>query len=292
MRRRGHRQAGAARQDRRARRAGGRDLGNRLRLVSPGPTRQEAEAKVARAAADSGRHGNGGGFDQPADNAGRGQHEPGRQPGRRHRLSELAVRLATYRARRLGHDTLGETGSVKVRTFFGLPLPELHRAALGTYIADCAKRAPEFRWTPEANLHLTIRFLGHVEQAVAEGVADRLADADLRAVQLQLGELGTFKRGRLGRVVWLGLRSGQEEIGELAGQVEAESARAGLEPEARRYHAHLTLARARARDGAPLPDLPAPPDLEAWRADELILYRSRLGRGGSVYEPMRRLRLS
>ena len=114
----------------------------------------------------------------------------------------------------------------------------------------------------------------------------------MRSFELKLEELGTFKRGRLARVVWLGLGSGHQEIAVLAGQVEAECARAGLEPEARRYHAHLTLARARARDGAPLPDLPAPPDLEAWRADELILYRSRLGRGGSVYEPMRRLRLS
>jgi RNA 2',3'-cyclic 3'-phosphodiesterase len=93
-------------------------------------------------------------------------------------------------------------------------------------------------------------------------------------------------------VVWLGLASGQEEIAALAKQVEAECVGAGLEPEARRYHAHLTLARARARDGALLPELPAPPELEPWRADELILYRSRPGRGGSVYEPLRRIRLS
>jgi len=190
----------------------------------------------------------------------------------------------------LGEET--ENGPLRVRTFFGLPIPAPHRAALGGYLAECAKRAPEFRWTPEANLHLTIRFLGHVEQALAEGIADRLAEAGLRSFQLQLSELGTFRRGRLARVVWLGLGSGLEEIAELAGQVEVECTHAGLEPDARRYHAHLTLARARARDGAGLPDLPAAPDLEAWRAEELILYRSRLGRGGSVYEPMRRLRLS
>jgi len=68
--------------------------------------------------------------------------------------------------------------------------------------------------------------------------------------------------------------------------------RAGLEAEGRRYHAHLTLARARAREGASLPPLPEPPALDSWTATELVLYRSRLGRAGSVYEELRRIRLS
>ena len=192
----------------------------------------------------------------------------------------------------MGAKPLGEDAPVRVRTFFGLPLPEAHRAALAGYIAECAKRAPELRWTPSENLHLTVRFLGHVDLALAEGIADRLAERDMRSLGLRLGEVGSFKRGRMARVVWLGLASGQEDIAALAEQVEAESVRAGLEPESRRYHAHLTLARARARDGALLPVLPAPPGLEGWRADELVLYRSRPGRGGSVYEPLRRVRLS
>lgn len=121
---------------------------------------------------------------------------------------------------------------------------------------------------------------------------DRLPAADLHAFEARLGEVGTFQRGRLVRVVWLGLNSGGEELASLAAAVEAESIRAGVEPEGRKFHAHLTLARARARDGAVLPELPALPALAAWRADELILYRSHLGRGGSVYEPLRRLTLS
>lgn len=178
-----------------------------------------------------------------------------------------------------------------VRAFFGLPLPEAQRNELDRFVTAWAAQAPAFRWTPAANLHLTIRFLGHVEQSLAEEIIERLAGSDLRAFDLRLGELGTFKRGRLARVVWLGPVSGAPEIGALAAAVEAECVRAGLEPEARPYHAHLTLARARARDGAVMPALPPPPELAPWRADELILYRSHLGRGGSVYEPLRTVRL-
>jgi RNA 2',3'-cyclic 3'-phosphodiesterase len=178
-----------------------------------------------------------------------------------------------------------------VRAFFGLPLPETHRAALESYLAACASLAPQFRWTPAANLHLTLRFLGQVELALADGIADRVAASKPPAFELRLGELGAFKRGRLARVVWLGLDAGAREAGVLAELVEAECVQAGLEPERRRFNAHLTLARARARDGSELPALPDPPDLSSWRATELILYRSRLGRGGSVYEPLRRLSL-
>ena len=189
----------------------------------------------------------------------------------------------------LGEET--ENGPLKVRTFLGLPMPEAHREALDHYLAGCATRAPDFRWTPAANLHLTVRFLGHVDLALAEGIADRLTAADLPAFDLELGDLGTFKRGRMARVVWVGLRTGSEAISGLAAQVEVECGRAGLEAEARRFHAHLTLARAKPRDGAVLPTLPPSPELPAWRAAELVLYRSRLGRSGSAYEPLRRIKL-
>ena len=142
-----------------------------------------------------------------------------------------------------------------------------------------------------ANLHLTVRFIGTVDRSVVEGIADRLQGIESPGFELQLGEVGTFKRGRLARVVWLQVVGGAREAGDLAARVEAECVRAGLEPEARPFRPHLTLARARARDGSILPELPSPPELPPWQADELVLYSSHLGRAGSVYEPLRTLRL-
>ena len=192
----------------------------------------------------------------------------------------------------MGADALGKTGPLKVRAFFGLPLPEAHRSKLEPFLARCAASAPEFRWVAPANLHLTIRFLGQVELAVAQAIADAVEAEQPAAFDLQLDGIGTFKRGRLARVVWAGLVAGAEPAAELARTVEAHSVAAGLEAEPRAFNPHLTLARARARDGAPLPDLGPLPSLAAWRADELVLYQSRLGRGGSVYEPLRRIRLN
>ncbi len=165
-------------------------------------------------------------------------------------------------------------------------MPEPQRAELAAYIEACRAAAPEFRWTQESNLHLTIRFIGSVDRELALQIAARLATAAPAEFDLELGDIGTFRRARLARVVWLGLRSGSDAAVHLAARVEAECQAATLEAERRPFQPHLTLARARERDGSPLPPLPPLPSLARWRARELILYSSRLARTGAVHEPM------
>ena len=191
----------------------------------------------------------------------------------------------------MGERALEEADQVTIRAFFGIPVPDPQREQLGAFLARCAIAAPEFRWSVTENLHLTVRFVGSVDRAVVEGIADRLDGAAGPAIQLALGEAGTFKRSRLARVVWLGLQSGAEDLNTLASRVEVECRAAGLPPEARVFQPHLTLARARSRDGARPPDLPAIPALAPWRADELILYWSHLKKNGAVHEPIRRIAL-
>jgi len=191
----------------------------------------------------------------------------------------------------VGHRELEKEGPLKIRAFFALPLPERHREELSRFLGRCATEAPEFRWAGAGNLHLTLRFIGSVELEVAEGIADRL-DGNLGApFDVELGEVGTFRRGRLARVVWLGVHSGDAALRELAQRVEAECQASGLEPESRAFKPHLTLARARSRDGALMPALPELPQLEPWRAQDLVLYSSHLQRAGAVHEPIRTLPL-
>ena len=182
--------------------------------------------------------------------------------------------------------------SLRVRAFFGLPVPEPQREELAPFLNACSQVAPDFRWTPQDNLHLTIRFVGNVERRLVESAAGALTHRSLAAFDVELGDIGSFGRGRAARVVWLGLRKGAEEAAALASQVEEECLRVGLAAEPRPYTAHLTLARARPRGGAGLPELPVPPRVRPWRADQLVLYSSRLTRTGTVYEALRTLELA
>lgn len=180
----------------------------------------------------------------------------------------------------------------KVRAFFGLPVPNSHRDELGTFLIACAGAAPGFRWTPVSNLHLTVRFIGSIDREAVDRIADRIAALAPVGFELALGDAGTFKRSRLVRVVWLGLRSGEAAASALAAQVEAECVGEGLAGEQRAFQAHLTLARARHRDGSELPPLPPVPRLGPWRATELVLYSSHVSKTGAVYEPIRTLPLA
>jgi 2'-5' RNA ligase len=204
--------------------------------------------------------------------------------------------MAAVAAERVGPVGLAAQASLtppasRIRAFFAIALPGPQRDELSRYLEACAATAPEFRWAVHDNLHLTLRFVGSVERDVVERIAGSVATDAGPAFEVALGDVGTFKRARLVRVVWLGVREGAEPMRRLAELLERECRAAGLDPEARAFKPHLTLARARPRDGAPLPELSPPPKLEPWTAREVVLFSSHLGRGGAVHEPIRAIRL-
>jgi 2'-5' RNA ligase len=172
-----------------------------------------------------------------------------------------------------------------------LEVPEPQRAALAGHLERCRASAPAFRWVPTESLHLTLRFLGSVDA----DLLDRLR-SDLRALRepsfrVALDGVGTFGPRSAPRVVWVGVGEGMERAARLAERVEALCQTAGLEPETRPFRGHVTLARARASRGSPLPELPPAPPLEPWTATEFVLYESRLGRPAATYVPLERFRL-
>lgn len=203
--------------------------------------------------------------------------------------------MAPDLAQRVGADQLGEEtrrsdAALKVRCFFGLPLPDEHRAAYARALIGATTLAPKWRWTRAENLHITIRFLGQVELEVAGRIAGRVEAGAPESFAIELGGLDAFKRGRSASVLWAGVLAGAAEVTRLAALVEAQCSNEGMEAEKRPYRPHMTVARARMREGAPIPPVHLP-ELPPWRATTLVLYQSRLGHGGPVYEPLRTIPL-
>ena len=144
---------------------------------------------------------------------------------------------------------------------------------------------------PAANLHLTLRFLGNVEEGRLQALEGLLEAVQWPTFELALDGVGAFGSGRYKRVLWLGIAGGAEPAAALASHVERACVAAGLPPEERPFRAHVTLARARDRRGAPEPTLADLPALEPWTAPEFVLYRSKPGPRGSEYIPLRRFAL-
>jgi len=163
------------------------------------------------------------------------------------------------------------------RAFAALPLPDQHRAVLDGYLAACATAAPGFRWVRPVSLHLTLRFLGEVDDGALGRVTTELGRLEHAPFEARLGELGWFGGRRRTSVVWLDLAEGRAPTAVLAADSERACQAAGLPPDGRPFRPHVTLARSRDRAGEPLPDLPPPPVLPPWLVDEFVLFESRLG---------------
>jgi 2'-5' RNA ligase len=173
-----------------------------------------------------------------------------------------------------------------VRGFVAIGLPEGVRAAIRALVEPVARAHPTPRWVRPENLHLTVEFLGAVDEALVERFDGRLRDvaAGMPVAELVLSGVGAFPPGRP-RVLWLGLVQGEEWFTTVTRGVRAVIAELGGLPDARPPSAHVTLAREERPDRAALEalreslaDRPF-----TWRADRLTLYSSVLGRDGPWY---------
>jgi 2'-5' RNA ligase len=170
------------------------------------------------------------------------------------------------------------------RAFVALPLPDGLRAGVAETVRAMKALLPDVRYVHDEGAHVTLRFLGWTGAetlAALEGPL-RAAAAECPAGEMAVRGLGLFPDRGSPRVLWMGLAL-WPEVYVLQARCEAAAVAAGLTPEPRAFHPHLTLGRW--RDRAPRPALPEA-DLGAARVEQLVLYRSDLRPSGSVHTPL------
>jgi 2'-5' RNA ligase len=157
-------------------------------------------------------------------------------------------------------------------------------AAASMDVPSTARRTTRPQW------HLTLQFLGNKVDFAT--VAEALEPLAVRGAPVRLGAAGAFPTERRGRVLWLGVCQGNPLLVQVAAAVGALLAPIGHPPEARPYHAHLTLARLKApADLRPVVAALPGPVGRSWTAEEVVLFRSKPGRGGSEYTARARIPL-
>jgi RNA 2',3'-cyclic 3'-phosphodiesterase len=175
--------------------------------------------------------------------------------------------------------------SPRLRLFVALDLAPAAVAALARF-RDATADPDVWRPLDEATFHVTLAFLGHRPEADVPAVAEVLAGLEPREPPpLALGA-GLLLPPRRARVLTVELEDESGGLAQLQGEVSAGLAAAGVyTPEARPFRAHVTVARIRPRARAPraVEDQPEP---VAFRAGDVVLYRSHVRRGGATYEPL------
>jgi RNA 2',3'-cyclic 3'-phosphodiesterase len=169
-----------------------------------------------------------------------------------------------------------------MRLFVAITPPPEALAELAAAVAPVRAAAPELRWAGRESWHLTLAFLGEVEERVLPDLSTRLERAARRhpSQRLAIDGAGAFPAASRARVIWAGIRADGDALAALAASVAAGARRAGAPPpdEGRKYRPHLTLARCRQpADVAQLTQALASFTGRDWLATGICLMRSHLG---------------
>ncbi len=184
-----------------------------------------------------------------------------------------------------------------VRAFFAIEAPEIVQSATTPLVSELRGSGLRAAWTPPANLHITLRFLGSVPGSLARDMAAflRARLEGFGAIDVKAMGLGVFPNATRPAVVWLGVTDPEERLARLHGIAEAIAREAGLTPETCAFHPHITLARVKERPPAgalaTILKTHAETRVGAWRAGHVSLMESRLSRQGAPYTRLETLPL-
>lgn len=133
-----------------------------------------------------------------------------------------------------------------MRLFVALDPPVIWRERLGAFVSESRREFPGARWVRQELLHVTLLFLGEVDDAAVAAVSSRLSSiaADQEPFELVSGEGGAFPPLGRPRVLFLGLRP-PGPLSALARSVEESLADMGFRSDHPHSVPHLTLARIR-----------------------------------------------
>jgi 2'-5' RNA ligase len=135
-------------------------------------------------------------------------------------------------------------------------------------------------------MHLTLGFFGDVAESTEGGLIERLNAIQFKTFFLPIRGVGTFPAKGAPKIIWIGVGNGHPHLFQIYRRVQEAALAAGLEPDLRPWHPHITLARCR--------DVPLQPvrkflsrvinfDAGMFRVEEFHLSSSKLTPAGSVY---------
>jgi 2'-5' RNA ligase len=173
------------------------------------------------------------------------------------------------------------------RAFVAVVPPAPVLDAIAEAVAAAGDPPPGWRWTAREQWHITLQFLGRVDDVEAVVAAMRDAAGAHVGFDARLGGAGAFPSARRAGVVWAGVSEGADALGDLASSVTGALGALGFEREEGRFHPHLTVARARGRDRrdarALVEALSGASAGERFRVGEIVLFESRTRPTGAEY---------
>jgi 2'-5' RNA ligase len=168
-----------------------------------------------------------------------------------------------------------------MRLFVAINLPE----SICDDISETYEAIPGARWTPENQLHLTLRFIGDVNEDTAQTIDNSLRTIKFTPFTMQLQSVGYFPPRKEPRILWCGIAANENVI-RLQKHIEHAVIAAGLPHADRKFHPHITVARLSGSPPQKLANFLSANSLfktEPFLVSEFCLYSSVLKREGALH---------
>jgi 2'-5' RNA ligase len=174
-----------------------------------------------------------------------------------------------------------------IRTFIALPTSSETQQQMATVQSELKATQADVKWELQDKFHITLKFLGGIEQSNIESLASPLAGMvkQFPAFEITYNSLGAFPNLHNPRVIWIGTKSNQIVL-ELQSGVEKVCSDFGFLKEERTFHPHITFGRVKGtRNLARLTEAIKTITFEPMqsRCSELLLMKSDLQPSGSIY---------
>lgn len=172
-----------------------------------------------------------------------------------------------------------------MRLFIAIEIPD----DLKKKLCSLKTNIPGARWVQAEHIHLTLSFLGEVNESALEQLNSELARIQMAEFELCFSGTGCFPGRQRARVLWVGLEP-NPSLDELATKVRAAVLSCGIPLEERPFSPHITLSRlkmAATRELDAFLDYSPKGSLHSFRVEKFILFQSRLTSQGAVHTPLR-----
>ena len=168
------------------------------------------------------------------------------------------------------------------RLFVAIDLPELTRQL----VAGLDPHIRGVQWVDPAQMHLTLSFFGDVPDDIDLALRKKLSAIEFGAFFLPIVGVGTFSAKGAPKIIWIGVGKAHPHLFQIHKRVQEAALAAGLEPELKPWHPHITIARCRDVSAQSLRKFlqsNAEYDTGMVRVDDFHLYSSKLTPSGPIH---------
>jgi RNA 2',3'-cyclic 3'-phosphodiesterase len=181
-----------------------------------------------------------------------------------------------------------KTDSALIRSFICIEVPASVCRRLEELQICLRRTGGDVSWVKASNIHLTLKFMGDITHSSVQVVRKAViqASTDLNPFEITVNGTGCFPSARNPRVLWVGLVDASQQLKHLHSEIDRLLALSGFVADHKPFSPHLTLGRFRTprqsqrvveamlREGF---------EPESFVADRVIIMRSQLNAGGSIY---------